>query len=162
MNIRIVEIEKPSEDVNVIVGQTHFIKSAEDIYECLITSSPGIKFGIAFNEASGKRLVRYEGNDSELKEFAIKNALNVSAGHFFIILIKNAYPINVLNSLKNVQEITEIFAATANPLKIIVAEENESAGVIGVMDGYKPLGVENEEDKKERKEFLRKIGYKIK
>jgi len=162
MNIRMVEIEKPSEDVNVIVGQTHFIKSAEDIYECLITSSPGIKFGIAFNEASGKRLVRYEGNDSELTEFAIKNALNVSAGHFFIILIKNAYPINVLNSLKNVQEITEIFAATANPLKIIVAEEDGSAGVIGVMDGYKPLGVENDEDKKERKEFLRKIGYKIK
>jgi len=162
MNIRIVEIEKPSEDVNVIAGQTHFIKSAEDIYECLITSSPGIKFGIAFNEASGKRLVRYEGNDPELTEFAIKNALNVSAGHFFIILIKNAYPINVLNSLKNVQEITEIFAATANPLKIIVAEENGSAGVIGVMDGYKPVGVENDEDKKERKEFLRKIGYKIK
>ncbi|MEM0184952.1 MAG: adenosine-specific kinase, partial [Thermoplasmata archaeon] len=142
-------------------GQTHFIKTAEDLYEALITSSPNAKFGLAFCEASGKRLVRYEGNDEILVKYAIKNALNVGAGHFFIIMLKNVYPINVLNNIKNVQEILTLYAATSNPLKIVLFEDNEMRAILGIMDGFKPLGVEGEEDKKERKEFLRKIGYKL-
>ncbi|MCG1666796.1 MAG: adenosine-specific kinase [Thermoplasmata archaeon] len=161
MGITIVEIEKPDPEINVIVGQTHFIKTAEDLYEALITSSPNAKFGLAFCEASGKRLVRYEGNDEILVKYAIKNALNVGAGHFFIIMLKNVYPINVLNNIKNVQEILTLYAATSNPLKIVLFEDNEMRAILGIMDGFKPLGVEGEEDKKERKEFLRKIGYKL-
>lgn len=156
-----MEIEKPDPEINVIVGQTHFIKTAEDLYEALITSSPNAKFGLAFCEASGKRLVRYEGNDEILVKYAIKNALNVGAGHFFIIMLKNVYPINVLNNIKNVQEILTLYAATSNPLKIVLFEDNEMRAILGIMDGFKPLGVEGEEDKKERKEFLRKIGYKL-
>ncbi|MEM0169934.1 MAG: adenosine-specific kinase [Thermoplasmata archaeon] len=161
MGITIVEIEKPDPEINIIVGQTHFIKTAEDLYEALITSSPNAKFGLAFCEASGKRLVRYEGNDEILVKYAIKNALNVGAGHFFIIMLKNVYPINVLNNIKNVQEILTLYAATSNPLKIVLFEDNEMRAILGIMDGFKPLGVEGEEDKKERKEFLRKIGYKL-
>ena len=161
MEIKIINLKKPDEDVNIIVGQTHFIKSAEDIYEAIITSVPGAKFGIAFNEASGKRLIRFEGNDNELIKYAIENAKNVGAGHFFIIMLKNAYPINILNRLKETQEILNIFAATSNPLKVIIAIENDSIGVLGVMDGQVPVGVEKDEDKKDRKEFLRKIGYKL-
>ena len=161
MGITIVEIEKPDPEINVIVGQTHFIKTAEDLYEALITSSPNAKFGLAFCEASGKRLVRYEGNDEILVKYAIKNALNVGAGHFFIIMLKNVYPINVLNNIKNVQEILTLYAATSNPLKIVLFEDNEMRAILGIMDGFKPLGVEGEEEKKERKEFLRKIGYKL-
>ncbi|MEM4589530.1 MAG: adenosine-specific kinase [Thermoplasmata archaeon] len=161
MGITIVEIEKPDPEINVIVGQTHFIKTAEDLYEALITSSPNAKFGLAFCEASGKRLVRYEGNDEILVKYAIKNALNVGAVHFFIIMLKNVYPINVLNNIKNVQEILTLYAATSNPLKIVLFEDNEMRAILGIMDGFKPLGVEGEEDKKERKEFLRKIGYKL-
>ncbi|MGC8565426.1 MAG: adenosine-specific kinase [Thermoplasmata archaeon] len=161
MEIKIINLKKPDEDVNIIVGQTHFIKSAEDIYEAIVTSVPGAKFGIAFNEASGKRLIRFEGNDDELIRYAIENAKNVGAGHFFIIMLKNAYPINILNRLKETQEILNIFAATSNPLKVIIAIENDSIGVLGVMDGQVPVGVEKDEDKKDRKEFLRKIGYKL-
>ncbi|MGC8672050.1 MAG: adenosine-specific kinase [Thermoplasmata archaeon] len=161
MEIKIINLKKPDEDVNIIVGQTHFIKSAEDIYEAIVTSVPGAKFGIAFNEASGKRLIRFEGNDDELIRYAIENAKNVGAGHFFIIMLKNAYPINILNRLKETQEILNIFAATSNPLKVIIAIENDSIGVLGVMDGQVPIGVEKDEDKKDRKEFLRKIGYKL-
>jgi len=161
MEIKIINLKKPDEDVNIIVGQTHFIKSAEDIYEAIVTSVPGAKFGIAFNEASGKRLIRFEGNDNELIKYAIENAKNVGAGHFFIIMLKNAYPINILNRLKETQEILNIFAATSNPLKVIIAIENDSIGVLGVMDGQVPVGVEKDEDKKDRKEFLRKIGYKL-
>lgn len=161
MEIKTVELKRPDDDTNVIVGQTHFIKSAEDIYEAIVTSVPGAKFGIAFNEASGKRLIRFEGNDDELVKYAIENARNVGAGHFFIIMLKNAYPINILNRLKETQEILTVFAATANPLKVIIAIENDSRGVLGVMDGKEPLGIENEDDKKERKEFLRRIGYKL-
>jgi len=161
MEIKLIDLKKPDDDVNIIIGQTHFIKSAEDIYESIATSVPGAKFGIAFNEASGKRLIRYEGNDEVLVKYAVENAKNVAAGHFFIIMLKNAYPINILNRLKETQEILTIFAATANPLKVILAIENDMRGVLGVMDGQEPLGIENEEDKEERKTFLRKIGYKL-
>jgi hypothetical protein len=161
MGIFTVDIEKPDEEINVIIGQTHFIKSAEDLYETLVTSVPGAKFGLAFCEASGKRLIRYEGNDDILIKYAIKNAEKVGAGHFFIILLKNLFPINVLNAIKNVQEVLTIYAATANPLKVIIYEEGDMRGVLGVIDGYKPLGVESDQDKKERNLFLRRIGYKL-
>ncbi len=161
VELEVVKIEKPSEDINVIIGYTHFIKSAEDIYEALVTSMPEIKFGFAFCEASADRLVRYEGTDDELVSYAIKNAQKIGAGHSFIIMLRNAYPINVLNALKNVQEITHIMVASANPLEVVVAKTEQGRAIIGVVDGYPPLGVENEEKRKERKEFLRKIGYKL-
>ncbi len=161
VKIEVVDIEKPSSEINVIIGYTHFIKSAEDIYEALVTSMPGIKFGFAFCEASGDRLVRYEGTDDELVDYAIKNCQRIAAGHAFIILLRNAYPINVLNSLKNVQEITRILVASANPIQVIVGETEQGRGILGIVDGFTPVGVENEEKRKERKEFLRKIGYKL-
>jgi adenosine/AMP kinase len=151
---------KIPEGANVIIGRSHFIKTVEDIYEALVTSVPGIKFGLAFNEASGKRLVRYEGNDEELVKAAIDSALSIGAGHTFVLFIKNAYPINILNQLKHVQEIVSLYAATANPVEVIVAETDQGRAIIGVVDGFTPLGVESDEDKKERREFLRKIGYK--
>jgi hypothetical protein len=151
---------KIPEGANVIIGKSHFIKTVEDIYEALVTSVPGIKFGLAFNEASGKRLVRYEGNDEELVKAAIDSALSIGAGHTFVLFIKNAYPINILNQLKHVQEIISLYAATANPVEVIVAETDQGRAIIGVVDGFTPLGVESDEDKKERREFLRKIGYK--
>ncbi|MEM0043324.1 MAG: adenosine-specific kinase [Sulfolobales archaeon] len=155
----VIQIPIP-ENTNVIIGHSHFIKTVEDIYEALVTSVPGIKFGIAFNEASGKRLVRIDGNDEELIKLASDTALKVGAGHFFVIYIRNAWPINVLNRLKDVQEIVRIYAATANPLQVIVAETDQGRGVIGVVDGFTPLGVEKDEDVSERRNFLRKIGYK--
>jgi Uncharacterized conserved protein len=151
---------KIPEGANVIIGRSHFIKTVEDIYEALVTSVPGIKFGLAFNEASGKRLVRYEGNDEELVKAAIDSALIIGAGHIFVLFIKNAYPINILNQLKHVQEVVSLYAATANPVEVIVAETDQGRAIIGVVDGFTPLGVESDEDKKERREFLRKIGYK--
>ncbi|MEM0363098.1 MAG: adenosine-specific kinase [Sulfolobaceae archaeon] len=159
VKIDVVRIDIPK-DTNVIIGQSHFIKTVEDIYETLASASPSLKFGIAFNEASGKRLVRYDGNDEELIKLAIENAKKIGAGHVFVIYIKNGYPINVLNRLKNVEEVVRIFAATANPLQVLVAETDQGRGIIGVIDGFTPLGVETESDIKERKEFLRKIGYK--
>jgi adenosine/AMP kinase len=151
---------KIPEGANVIIGRSHFIKTVEDIYESLVTSVPGIKFGLAFNEASGKRLVRYEGNDEELVKAAIEAALSIGAGHTFVLFIRGAYPINILNQLKMVQEVVLLYVATGNPVQVIVAETDQGRAVIGVVDGYSPLGVEGEEDKKERREFLRKIGYK--
>ncbi|HRW33691.1 MAG TPA: adenosine-specific kinase [Thermotogota bacterium] len=149
------------EDCNVIVGQSHFIKTVEDIYETIVTGVPGMKFGLAFNEASGPCLVRKEGNDDELMEIAVKNALAVGAGHLFILVIKNGYPINILNALKNIQEVCRIFAATANPLQVIIAETDQGRAVLGVVDGFVPKGVEKKEDIAKRKEFLREItGYK--
>ncbi len=159
IKIEVIQVPIP-EGANVIIGQSHFIKTVEDLYEALVTSVPGIKFGLAFNEASGKRLVRYEGNDEELVKLAIDVARKIGAGHVFVIYIRNAWPINVLNALKHVQEVVRIFAATANPLQVIVAETDQGRAVIGVVDGYTPLGVESEEDRRERHEFLRKIGYK--
>jgi len=162
MEFKLINVEMPSncKDCNIILGQSHFIKTIEDLYETLMESSPHIKFGIAFCEASGKRLIRSDGNDEQLIRHAEKEALKIGAGHSFIIFLKNSYPINVLNRIKNVSEVAHIFAATANPLKIVVAEEEESRGILGVLDGLKPLGIETELDKKERREFLRKIGYK--
>jgi adenosine/AMP kinase len=160
MDIISIRINKGEEE-NVILGQTHFIKSIEDIYESLKNSTPGGKFGIAFCEASGKRLVRVEGNDEELMKEASENAMRVGAGHFFIIHLKETFPINTLPHLRSVPEILNIYAATSNPLSVVVAQEGEQRGVLGVLDGEVPLGIEGEEDRKERKEFLRKIGYKL-
>jgi hypothetical protein len=160
LNFEVVQIDFP-EDCNVIIGQSHFIKTVEDIYETIVTTVPGMKFGLAFNEASGPCLVRKEGNDEELIDIAVKNALNISAGHIFVLIIKNGYPINILNGLKNIQEICRIFAATANPLQVLTTETGQGKAVIGVVDGYSPKGVEKKEDIAKRKEFLREItGYK--
>ncbi len=159
VKIDTVDIEKPPE-VNLILGQTHFIKSVEDIYEALVTAVPGIKFGLAFCEASGDCLIRSDGTDPELVKLAEKNAEKLGAGHSFIIFLQDSYPLNVLNQVKAVPEVCNIFAATANPLKVIVAEKEHGRGILGVIDGEKPRGIETKKHKKERKEFLRKIGYK--
>lgn len=149
------------EGSNIIVGQTHFIKTTEDVYEILINAVPGIKCGIAFCEASAQRLIRIEGNDGKLKETAARNAKNIAAGHTFVILIKDAYPINVLNALKLCPEVCTIFCATANPLQVIVAKTTQGNGIIGVIDGYGPKGVESEKDIRDRRKLLREIGYKL-
>jgi len=159
VRFEVVNIEVPP-GTNVIIGQSHFIKTVEDIYEALVTSVPGIKFGVAFNESSGKRLVRFDGNDDELIKMAINAALKLGAGHVFVIYIRNAWPINVLNALKSVQEVVRIYVATGNPVQVVVAITNQGRGIAAVIDGYTPLGIEGDEDKKERHEFLRKIGYK--
>ncbi|WP_333638916.1 adenosine-specific kinase [Pyrobaculum aerophilum] len=164
MSIKFELIDVPiPQGTNVIIGQAHFIKTVEDLYEALVTSVPGVKFGIAFCEASGKRLVRHEANDEELRNLAIDLCKKIAAGHVFVIYIRNAWPINVLNAIKNVTEVVRIFAATANPLKVIVAEvEPERRGVVGVVDGHSPLGVETEKDREERKKFLREVvKYKL-
>jgi adenosine/AMP kinase len=160
METELVKVEMPP-DSNVIIGQTHFIKTAEDIYEAMVNSAPGIKFGVAFCEASQECLVRVEGNDDELKAFAAKNAMNIGAGHTFIIVMKEGYPINVLGALKNVPEVCSIFCATANEVDVVVAQNERGRGIIGVIDGEKPKGIENEENREERKKFLRMIGYKL-
>ncbi|MCS7129802.1 MAG: adenosine-specific kinase [Archaeoglobaceae archaeon] len=160
MKFEIVKIEIPK-DCNIILGTAHFIKTVEDLYEALVNSVPSIKFGIAFCEASGPCLVRHEGNDPELRELAAKKALELACGHCFIIFIKNAYPINVLGRIKEVPELCTIYASTANPLEVIVVETEQGRGIIGVVDGFKSKGIEREEDIKARKEFLRKIGYKL-
>lgn len=157
--IKVISINIPK-GANVIIGQSHFIKTVEDIYEVLACSSPHLKFGLAFNEASGPRLVRKDGNDPELIEAAVKAALDIGAGHVFVIFIKEGYPINVLNAIKAAPEVCRIFCATANPLQVIVVETDQGRGVIGVVDGYTVVGVEDQEKERERKEFLRKIGYK--
>ncbi|MBI5252895.1 MAG: adenosine-specific kinase [Euryarchaeota archaeon] len=160
MELKIVKIEKPAES-NIILGQAHFIKTVEDLYEALISSVPNIKFGIAFCESSGPCLVRTEGNDEELKSAAAKNAFALASGHCFIIILKNAYPINVLNAVKTVPEVCNIYCATANEVEVVTAETAQGRGIIGVIDGLKSKGIEKEKDVKERKEFLRKIGYKL-
>jgi uncharacterized protein len=154
-----VAVEIP-QDCNVIIGQSHFIKTAEDLYEAMVNSVPSAKFGIAFCEASGPRLVRVEGNDEDLKRVAANNAMRIGAGHTFVVLLRNAFPVNVLGAIKAVPEVCSIFCATANELKVIVAKEGDGRGVIGVIDGKSPSGVEKDENIKERREFLRKIGYK--
>jgi hypothetical protein len=154
-----VAVEIP-QDCNVIIGQSHFIKTAEDLYEAMVNSVPSAKFGIAFCEASGPRLVRVEGNDDDLKRVAAENALRIGAGHTFVVLLRNAFPVNVLGAIKAVPEVCSIFCATANELRVIVAKEGDGRGVIGVIDGKSPSGVEKDENLKERREFLRKIGYK--
>jgi adenosine/AMP kinase len=159
MELKSVKITAPP-DTNLILGQTHFIKSAEDLYEALITSCPGIKFGLAFSEASGKCLVRSEGNDEELIKAAQENALAIGCGHSFLVFMREAYPINALNAVKNVQEVCSIFCATSNPVEVVIAETQQGKGILGVIDGEKPKGVEGKADKEERSAFLRTIGYK--
>ncbi len=159
MEIKVVRVEIP-ENCNIILGQAHFIKTVEDLYEVLAESSPGLRFGIAFCEASGKRLVRTAGNEKELERRASEIALEIGAGHCFVILLREGYPINVLNRVKSVSEVCSVYCATANPLQVIVAETGQGRGILGVVDGSPPLGVETEEDVGERKKFLRDIGYK--
>jgi len=159
MKIEEVEIEGIG-DHQLILGQTHFIKSVEDIYEALVTSMPGIKFGVAFCEASGKALIRFDGSDEELTRLARDYASRIGAGHTFVVVLAGAFPINVLNRLKSVEEVAQVFCATSNPVTVIVADAGKGRGVLGVVDGVAPKGVEGEEDRKERRAFLRKIGYK--
>lgn len=160
MELKLVTIEKPDE-INFILGQSHFIKTVEDLHEALVTAVPGIQFGLAFCESSGPALVRYSGTDAEMIELAKKNALALSAGHSFIIFLRNAYPINVLNAVKMVPEVCRIFCATANPVQVVIAETEQGRGILGVIDGMKTKGVESEEDIAWRKQLLRKIGYKL-
>jgi len=160
MDIKKIKIE-PLPGTNIICGQSHFIKTTEDLYEALVNSTPTVKFGIAFCEASGPCLVRYEGNDAELINTAKEYAYKIGAGHFFIIFIKDAFPINVLDRIKSCPEVLNIFCATANPIEVLYIEDDLGKGIIGVIDGSAPKGIEDEKTRKERYEFLRKIRYKL-
>ena len=159
LELKIVKIDKP-DDMNFILGQAHFIKTVEDLYEALI-NVPGIKFGLAFTEASGACKIRSEGNDASLKELASRNALEVASGHSFIVFLKDAYPVNVLNAIKNIPEVCNIYCATANPTEVIIAESQSGRGILGVIDGSLPKGIEGQADIAWRKDLLRRIGYKL-
>jgi len=159
MQIKSIKIEPPN-GINVILGQAHFIKTVEDIYEALVSSSPSIRFGIAFCEASGKALIRYDGNDEELINSAVEYAKLISAGHVFVIVLSNSYPINILNRVKGIDEVVTLYCATANPIEVIIVETEQGRGILGVIDGVKSKGVESSDDKKERYELLRRLGYK--
>jgi uncharacterized protein len=160
MELVTVEIEKP-ENLNFILGQSHFIKSVEDLHEAMVSAVPGIRFGLAFNEASGKCLVRWSGTDQQMIDLATRNALKIGAGHSFIIFLgEGFFPINILNAVKNVGEVCHIFCATANPTSVIVADNSQGRGIVGVIDGRKPEGIEDESEISWRKGFLRQIGYK--
>ncbi len=160
MEIAEIPVEKP-EEINFILGQAHFIKTVEDMHETLVNAVPGIKFGLAFCEASGKCLIRFSGTDGQMVDLAVKNAQSIGAGHSFVIfLAEGYYPINVLNAIKVLPEVCRIYCATANPTQVLVAETSQGRGIIGVIDGQQPTGVEDEVEKTWRKEFLRKIGYK--
>ena len=161
MELKTVRIQIP-EGSNIILGQTHFIKTAEDLYEILAGSSPHIKFGVAFTEASGPCLIRYEGNDAALAEAAVANLREVGAGHVFLAIIREAFPINVLNAIKMCPEVCRIYCATGNPVEVVVAETEQGRGILGVVDGSSPKGVEQETDKTARKSLLRNFGYKLK
>ena len=160
MELKIVKIDKPA-DMNFILGQSHFIKTVEDLYEAIVQTVPEIRFGVGFCESSGPALVRWTGNDPNLIRLAQENALTLSCGHAFVIFMEKAYPINILNAVKNVPEVCRIFCATANHVEVIVAETGQGRGILGVIDGARTKGVETGEDIKVRKEFLRKIGYKL-
>jgi len=160
MEMKSVKIENPDE-LNFVLGQSHFIKTIEDVHEALVCAIPGIKFGFAFCESSGPRLVRYTGTDDELVKLAIQNMEKIAAGHVFILFLKDAFPINILKTLWNVPEMVRFFCATANPVEVILAESEQGRGVLGVIDGQSTLGVETEKDIAERKQFLRTIGYKL-
>jgi len=160
MELKVVTIEKPAE-MNFILGQAHFIKTVEDIYEAVVSTNPNMKFGLAFCESSGPALVRWSGNDEKLVELAKKNALNLACGHCFILFMESGFPINILNTIKTVPEVCNIYCATANPVEVIIAETDQGRGILGVIDGLKSKGIETEADIKFRKEFLRKIGYKL-
>jgi adenosine/AMP kinase len=160
MELKALKISIP-EGCNIILGQTHFIKTAEDLYEAIATTVPQAKFGVAFTEASGPCLIRTEGNDKQLIDACVRNLQDIGAGHVFCILLKDAYPINVLNPIKNCPEVCSIYCATANPVDVIVAKAEQGSGILGVIDGFSPKGVETAEDRRDRKELLRKIGYKL-
>ena len=159
MELKMVAVSIP-EGANVVIGATHFIKTTEDLYEAVATGVPQAKFGLAFNEASGPCLVRFEGNDEGLQQAATQAARDIGAGHTFVLYLRDAFPINVLNAIKNCPEVCSIFCATANPLQVVVAESEQGRGIMGVIDGSSPKGVEGQSDKEWRREFLRKIGYK--
>ena len=160
IKFEVVEL-KPPEGCNVILGVSHFIKTVEDLYEAIVNTVPGARFGLAFAEASGPCLVRHEGTDEELRRLAAETMLKIAAGHTFLIILRGFYPINIMERIKHVPEVCRILAATANPLQILIAETEQGRGIIGVIDGYKSKGIEDEQHIKERKEFLRKIGYKL-
>ena len=160
MDLKTVKIDPPK-DCNTILGTAHFIKTAEDLYEALVNSVPDIKFGVGFCESSGPCLIRHEGNDDELRKLAAEKTLEIGCGHSFLVFIKNAYPLNVLDKIKKVPEVCTIYAATANPLEVIIAETSQGRGIVGVVDGLKSKGIENDQDIAERRMFLRKIGYKL-
>jgi len=160
MEFKQVKVDPPK-DCNVILGMAHFIKTAEDLYEAMVNSVPNIKFGLAFCESSGPCLVRQEGNDEELRRLAAEKAFEIGCGHSFLIYIKNAYPLNVLDKIKKVPEVCTVYAATANPLEVLIAETEQGRGIIGVVDGLKSKGIETAKDIAERRQFLRKIGYKL-
>jgi adenosine/AMP kinase len=159
MELKAIPVEIP-ENGNIIIGQTHFIKTVEDVYETIVNTVPQMKFGIAFNEASGPCLTRFDGNDEDLKALAVRNATSVGAGHMFVVVMRDGYPINILNRIQQVPEVCGIYCATANPAQVIVAETEQGRGILGVVDGSSPLGVETEEDVRKRHGFLRMIGYK--
>jgi adenosine/AMP kinase len=158
--ISIVGIDVP-DGVNLVFGQSHFIKTVEDLYEALAGSSPHLRFGLAFCEASGPRLVRRAGNDADLVALAVRNALAIGAGHSFLVFLRDGFPVNVLNQVKSVPEVCHVYCATANPVQVLVAETDQGRGVLGVIDGASPLGVETAEDEQDRKTLLRDIGYKL-
>lgn len=160
MDVSTVPFDKP-EDLNVILGQSHFIKTVEDLHEALVGAAPGLRFGIAFCEASGPCLIRRSGNDDELIDIAVRNAEAIGAGHSFVIALRDGFPINVLNAVKAVPEVCRIFCATANPLEVVVGQTDLGRGILGVVDGSSPLGVETEEDVTERMALLRRFGYKL-
>lgn len=160
MEIKIIKIDKPA-DMNFILGQSHFIKTVEDIYEAVVSTNPNIKFGLAFCESSGPALVRFVGNDQNLIGLAKKNALSLAAGHTFILFMENGFPVNILNTIKMVPEVCNIYCATANPVEVIIADTEQGRGILGVIDGLKTKGIETDDDIKFRKDFLRKIGYKL-
>jgi len=160
MDLSIVRIDKP-DDMNFILGHSHFIKTVEDIYEAIVQINPAMKFGVAFCEASGPTLVRFVGNDEKLIDLAKKNAMALAAGHSFIIFMESGFPINILNTIKNVPEVCRVICATANPAEVIIAETEQGRAILGVVDGFKTKGIETEADIATRKEFLRKIGYKL-
>ena len=154
-----IRLEFPS-DANIIVGQSHFIKTVEDLYEAVVNSVPQAKFGLAFNEASGPCLTRADGNDDELRQLAIRNAQAIAAGHTFVLIVRNAYPVNLLHAIRRTPEVVNLFCATANPCEVVVAKSENGRGILGVIDGSSPKGVESAEDAATRRDFLRKIGYK--
>lgn len=160
MDLSVIPVENP-EDLNFILGQSHFIKTVEDLYEAIVQTNPSMKFGIAFCEASGPALIRWIGNEEKLVDLAVRNAQAVGAGHSFFIFLRDGFPINILNAIKQVPEVVHLFCATANPTQVIVAEQDGGRGILGVIDGSSPKGVEGEEDITKRKEFLRMIGYKL-
>jgi uncharacterized protein len=160
MELKVVKIDKP-EDTNFILGQSHFIKTVEDIFEAIVQTNPQMKFGLGFCESSGKALVRWIGNDDKLVDMAKKNAMSLSCGHCFILFMENGFPVNILNTIKNIAEVCTIYCATANAVEVIIAETEQGRGILGVIDGIKTKGIETEDDIKWRKDFLRNIGYKL-